>query len=258
MTGLVDFEGKRVVVTGAASGIGAATARLVAELGGTVTAIDIKEPTFAVADYLHADLGQRAAIDAAVAQLGGGVIDAVVNCAGIGNVAPGQHVMSVNFLGPRYLTESLVPLMRRGSAVCFVASTSGLDWMRKRTELLELMGIPDYDEAKRWCEERERLIAEGYSFGKMAIIAYTAWRSVALLTRGIRLNCTAPRMETTPMVDDHVRVNGQEGMDSFPRPMGRDSTPEEQANLLALPARATQRPTSPARTSSRTAGCSQG
>ena len=58
------LAGKTVIVTGAASGIGAATARLVRAWGGRVIAVDRHEPADPVDSYFAADLSDRAAIDA--------------------------------------------------------------------------------------------------------------------------------------------------------------------------------------------------
>ena len=62
MNDVLGYEGKSVVVTGAASGMGEATARILVDLGADVTALDIKETTVSVARALTIDLRDRANI----------------------------------------------------------------------------------------------------------------------------------------------------------------------------------------------------
>src|SRR5207247_2508041 len=81
----LSYAAKRVVVTGAASGIGAATARLVAELGAMVVVLDVKKPAEGAGEWIETNLASRESIDVAVARIGdlGKKIDAVFNCAGL-------------------------------------------------------------------------------------------------------------------------------------------------------------------------------
>lgn len=234
MTDLLSYAGKRAVITGAASGMGAATARLVGELGGEVIALDIRKPEVPVAAYVEVDLDDRASIEAAVAELGTAPVHALFNCAGLPNTFPGQKVMAVNFLGHRHLTEAVVPLMPSGSAVAFVASVGGLNWMAHMAELMELTAITDYDEARAWCEAHDGLVAEGYSLSKEAITFYTMARCGDLLKQGIRINCVSPGPTDTAMMPAFEQVMGKDYMDTFPKPIGRNSTAEEQANILVF------------------------
>ena len=91
----VDFGGRRVVVTGAASGIGAATAELFAGLGAEVVGLDVADASI--------DLRDPASIDTAVEAIGGDRLHAVVNCAGLPQTFEGLDVLRVNFLGLRIL-----------------------------------------------------------------------------------------------------------------------------------------------------------
>ena len=88
------YTGKRVIVTGAASGMGEATARIIGELGGEVHALDVNPPRVDVAHHLHTDLRDPQSIDAAVDEIGGPV-HALFNCAGLpGGKFPGLDVMT--------------------------------------------------------------------------------------------------------------------------------------------------------------------
>ena len=234
MADLLSYEGKRTVITGAASGMGAAAARMVQDLGGEVIALDVRKPETPVAEYIETDLSDRASIEAAVEALGDQQIDALFNCAGLPNTFPGQQVMAVNFLGHRHLTEALIPKIARGGAIVFVASVGGLNWMSHMAELAELAGITDYDAARTWCEEHDSLVAEGYSLSKEAITYYTMARCGDLLKQGIRINCLSPGPTDTAMMPKFEEAMGKQYMDDFPKPIGRNSTADEQAAILVF------------------------
>ena len=233
MTNLLRYDGKRAIVTGAASGMGAETARLVMSLGGEVFALDINEPTVEVTKFLPVDLADPAAIDAAVDAIGAPV-HALFNCAGLPNTFPGQQVMRVNFLGHRHLTEKVVPLMPAGGAIAFISSVGGMNFMSHMAELAELTAIADFEAAARWCEDHDELVAEGYSFSKEAIVYYTMQRSSSLLAEGKRINCISPGPTDTAMMPAFEQAMGKDYMDSFPKPIGRNSRADEQAYPLVF------------------------
>lgn len=231
MTDLLRYDGKRTIVTGAASGMGAETARLVMERGGEVYALDINEPSVEVTAFHRTDLSDPASIDASVAAIGGPV-HALFNCAGLPNTFPGQQVFTVNFLGHRHLTESVIALMPAGSAVASVSSVGGMNFMSHMGELGELCAISDFHEAKAWCEAHDDLVADGYSTSKEAIIFYTMQRSTAALKQGIRVNCISPGPTDTAMMPAFEEAMGKDYMAAFPKPIGRNAVAEEMAYPL--------------------------
>jgi NAD(P)-dependent dehydrogenase (short-subunit alcohol dehydrogenase family) len=82
------YDGKTVVVTGAATGVGAALIELLAELGAaSVTVLDIKEPSGPHDRFLQTDLSDPAAVDAAIAAIDGPV-DVLFNNAGVADTLP--------------------------------------------------------------------------------------------------------------------------------------------------------------------------
>jgi NAD(P)-dependent dehydrogenase (short-subunit alcohol dehydrogenase family) len=229
MKDVLGYEGKRVVVSGAASGMGAATAALLVGLGAEVHALDIRKPDVTgLASYTECDLRDPAQIDAAVERIGR-VVNMLFNCAGLPNTFPDLDVMLVNFCGLRHLTERAVELMDEGGAVASIASTAGIGWLQNMPTLMTLVRTPDFAAARAWCEEDPARIANAYGLSKEAINAYTAFRSYELAGRGIRVNCLNPGPTDTPMMPEFEKAMGKKYMDDFPVPLGRHARAEEQA-----------------------------
>jgi NAD(P)-dependent dehydrogenase (short-subunit alcohol dehydrogenase family) len=233
----LQYEGKRAVVTGAFSGIGEATARLLVDLGVDVTAIDIRSTRIPVARRLQVDLRDKLAIEEAAAHLG--PIDAFFSCAGVpgppfsgGSTLPPVDVMVVNFVGSRYLIELTVPAMPPGSAIAYVASASGFGWQRNLASFLPLLTTDGFDAGQAWCEANPEIIAnDTYFLSKEVINAWTAWRSSSLIReQGVRINCTNPGSVQTPMMEVFRGLMP----DPPGGPIGRMSTPEEQAWPLVV------------------------
>ena len=113
MKDVLGYEGKCVVVTGAASGMGAATAKILAELGAAVIGLDVKETKIPGGCFVQVDLSDEASIDAAVAAIDGPV-NGVFSCAGLPQTFEPMKVLLVNYVGHRHCVESLVPTMPEG------------------------------------------------------------------------------------------------------------------------------------------------
>lgn len=230
----LQYEGKRVVVTGAASGMGEACATILGELGAEVHGVDIKEGPAPVADFHLCDLSDPAQIDKTVAEIGGPV-DSLFNCAGLPTTAPAQQIVLVNFTGHRHLTESIVPSMQTGASIGFISSVAGMGWTGNFALLSALVSTPDFASSKAWCEQHDDLIgANGYGFSKEAINAYVALRGFQLAPLGVRLNSINPGPTDTPMMPSFVESMGEEFFARFPRPVGRNSRPDEQAWALIM------------------------
>ena len=99
------YDGKRALVVGGATGMGAATAELVQEAGAEVVVMDFAEITLPGAKAIHVNLADTASIDAAVDECGGPV-HALFCCAGVADGTPG--IEKINFLGHRHLIDRML------------------------------------------------------------------------------------------------------------------------------------------------------
>jgi NAD(P)-dependent dehydrogenase (short-subunit alcohol dehydrogenase family) len=174
------FDGKVAIVTGAASGIGAATAALLAAEGATVVGLDVAE-----ADGVRrCDVSDRAQVDAAVeaAIADHGGIDVVANVAGMirfghfADLTPEawQRQLDVNVTGPFHLCQAAMPsLLERKGCVVNVASVAGL---------------------------RGQAYSAGYCASKAALVMLTRALAVEFAAAGVRVNCVCPGTVMTPLI----------------------------------------------------------
>lgn len=244
MSKLLDFTGKTVVLTGGASGIGAATTALAVEHGAEVHILDVVDIEVddlatggdgtdgGVAAY-RCDLGDKSSIDTVARDLPDR-IDAVFNCAGVpngGRFSP-EEVMCINWLGLRHLTETLLPRIPDGGAVVNIASTAGRNWELHADRHRELMEAERFEDGLDWLAANPSCYGDGYAFSKEAVQFYTMWRSVQLLPSGVRMNSVCPGVTNTTIVDDFRRGLGDEIIDHAEAVAGRMAFPHEMAPAM--------------------------
>ena len=213
------------LITGAASGIGRATARALATAGYTLTLADIDADGLAEtaagldgAQTIRCDVSAEADVAAAVARASepSGQIDALVLSAGIeGPVAPlvqqtaedWVRVFGVNVMGTFFGLRHALPLMPRGGAVVTVASVAGLN------------AFP---------------LHAAYSASKHAVVGITRTAAIEAARQGVRVNAVCPGFTDTPMVADGLQKMGQT-LDDLTRriPARRLGTADEVAAAIA-------------------------
>jgi NAD(P)-dependent dehydrogenase (short-subunit alcohol dehydrogenase family) len=229
------YDGRRAVVTGCASGIGAHVVRQLTELGADVVGLDKRPPSTEVAEFHALDLTDPASIDRAVTSIGGQV-DALFNIAGVSSgVGDPLLVVTINFLGLRHFTEALLANMRAGSSIVSVSSLAASGYREHQQVVGGLLNTRTMPEGIDWCRRHPDVLADGgYRLSKEAIILYTMSNTAALGANGIRINCTGPGVTETPILDQLRTAYGQEYLDDIPKPLGRVADPAEQAAVLVF------------------------
>ncbi|KAB2330464.1 SDR family oxidoreductase [Cytobacillus depressus] len=244
MSGLLNYEGQKVVVTGAASGIGEKTAQLLIDLGAEVYALDIKEPALPVKKFIQVNLAEKESIDSAILQLPE-KINSIMNCAGVagvnnkGNLLNPLTVMTVNFIGARYMIEVLIPRLQEGDSISIIASAAGRKWSQKMETLLPIVDTKSFEEAQEWFNvHKDNVLADygiaahaAYTFSKEAIILWMKKRSYELSEKKIRLNTVSPGSTATPMSQAFDSISKGLANRAISK-IGVPATPEDQAKAL--------------------------
>lgn len=187
----MNFTGKTVLVTGAASGIGLACVRAFAEAGARVILTDINEEAgtkaaegFAGARFMPLDVTSRASAEALAARVEAedGKLDVLVNGAGWDIIQPfidntpeyWDKIVAINFMGPVQVTRALLPALFASGAgrIVNVASDAGR--------------VGSYGETV-------------YAGAKGGVIALTKSLARELVRNGVRVNCVCPGPTDTPL-----------------------------------------------------------
>ena len=218
-----ELEGLRAVVTGGASGIGLATARLLSSRGAEVAVLDldgagVAAPLTGFTADVADDASVRAAVTAAAAALGG--IDLLVNNAGIGAIGSVEdnpdeqwhRVLDVNVLGIVRTTRAALPYLRQSGHAAIVNTCS----------IAATAGLP------------QRAL---YSASKGAVLSLTLAMAADHVREGIRVNCVNPGTVDTPWVgrllDAAADPAAERAALSARQPTGRLVAAEEVAAAVA-------------------------
>jgi len=222
-----DFDGLVAVVTGGASGIGAATVELLLQRGARVACLDRAIEADAAADGrpgllriacdVTDDAGVRAAIERVASELGG--IDILINNAGIGAVgdvtanddAEWHRVLDVNVVGMARLSRAALPHLRRSSHPAIVNTCS----------VVATVGVP---------------LRVVYSASKGAVSGLTLAMAADHVREGIRVNAVMPGTADTPWVgrllDNAADRDAAAAALKARQPMGRLVSADEVAQAI--------------------------
>jgi len=226
------YDGKRALVVGGATGMGAAVAELVQDLGAEVVVMDFAPVTLAGAKAINLDLRDKAGIEAALDECGG-PIHALFACAGVADGTPG--IEKINFIGHRHLIDRAIAqgYLGRGSAIGFISSTAGLGWRKHLDEVKAyLADAPDWDSAVAWIEANPDKAS--YTWSKQSINVYVQSRALELLKQGIRVNAILPGPTDTPLARANEETWLGFGTDYRADAGVEASRPDEQAGPLVF------------------------
>jgi len=201
-------------------------------LGASVHGFDYKQPDDELDGFTLVDLRDRAAVDAALHDLG--PVDRLLYCAGLPQTFPYEDIVAVNLAAMRHVVDAVTSTMGAGGAVAIISSNGGLQFMDRLPVHLELLATPGYEDIVSWCNDHPDVVGDPYMFTKEAIIVYTMKKAVASADAGIRVNCISPGSTTTPMTPEFEKAVGADLIKAFEGPLHRSAQPEEQAWPLAF------------------------
>jgi NAD(P)-dependent dehydrogenase (short-subunit alcohol dehydrogenase family) len=222
------FEGRRALVTGAASGIGAATALRLAREGALVTGMDLAGPgggpwdkveaAASSARFITGDVSKEADVERVMAETG--AVDIVVNAAGVASggavhdypVEEWDRVLDINLKGTFIVCKHALRgmLEKGGGNIVNIASIEGIEGTEG---------------------------GSGYNASKGGVVLLTKNMAIDYGRKGIRVNCVCPGLVDTPMTRSIFDVDGmREHWRSFEQAhaLGRAARPEEIAAAICF------------------------
>lgn len=222
------------VITGSASGIGAATRSALEAAGHSVIGVDLRN-TDITGDLSSAE--GRARVLAEVLARCGGKLDGLVLCAGLGpQVSPASRVASVNYFGAVELLDGLLPALREGQSPAAVVissvASSQLGWERNplaaALEAGDEAGVGAILDA---AGDKGGQLA--YAGSKNAVTVAVRRRAVEWGRAGVRLNTVAPGAVETPLLQAGLQdTRYGQAIRDFVAPIARRARPDEIASMV--------------------------
>jgi len=219
---LLGYEGKTVVITGAASGMAYCATELLVSLGAKVYAVINSKPCdLPVEAQFKGNLSVKSEIDNVIAQLPE-KIDVLFMCHGVG-LKPDREkfIQMTNFVGQRYMVEQLLPRITDGGSVTFISSTGGYGWPGNMANVGALLNTSSFEEAEKWVEDHVGLFAEEgapdpYQFSKQCVSAYvkSKTRAPEFIGRKIRINAIGPSFTETAIIKDFNLAVSKDGSEA--------------------------------------------
>jgi NAD(P)-dependent dehydrogenase (short-subunit alcohol dehydrogenase family) len=220
-------QGRRILVTGASSGIGLAVACTLADEGARIILVGRSHERLIAAvgqlegpehhRLVEADLADYEQVNQAFGVLASEeiLLDGLVHCAGVFQPTPFEqigpealdHTWAVNARGPFHLTQALAPQLRHGTVIVFVTSVSAHVGMAGQS---------------------------AYAMFKGAVEALSRTLAVELAPRSIRVNTIAPGFVATPMNEGFRKVPGVADRRAKATLAGRLGTPDEIASVASF------------------------
>lgn len=226
-------EGQTIIVTGAASGIGAETVRLLKSNGATVIGVD-RNPVEECDQYFRADLSNPKSINELVERLPSN-IDGVANIAGLPPTLAAIDVLKVNLVGLQYFTNGIVSKMADGASIVNLASLAGFGWPEATEQVKSVLALTFDDDIAAYCEANDLNAPGGRSYflSKEALVVWTMQNRWTWRDRGIRMNTVSPGPVETPILPDFLETLGERAEEDM-RVMDRPGKSEDIAPVVAF------------------------
>lgn len=225
-----------IVMSGCATGIGAATRKALEAAGHRIVGVDIRDAEV-IADLSNSQ-GRKQAIADVLAQCSDGM-DGLVLCAGLGpQTKVLGNVVSVNYFGATELLDAFLPELQKSknAAAVVISSVASAHLAFDKNPLAAPLEGGDEAKARAIVENAgEHGGNLAYAGSKNALTVAVRKRTAAWGKAGVRLNTIAPGATDTPLLQaglDDPRFS--ESISKFVPPLGRRAEPSEMASVIAF------------------------
>ena len=228
------YKDKVCVVTGASSGMGEATARMLVDLGAKVYAIDLNDCKVDwITKFIKCNLAKKEEIDKAFEEIPSH-IDAFFGIAGLsGSKTDYRTTFDCNYTANMYITLNyLKNRMSKGGAIVYCTSTAGLEWKKFKREQNKVVHCKTWEEV----QEATKKLANSapstfaYMYSKRCLSQFACEQAVEFAKNGIRVNNVLPGSTNTGMKQEFQdMVGGEEALIAEAGLAGRLATSEEMA-----------------------------
>jgi len=220
----------RALMTGAATGIGAETAKKLKAKGYQVTAFDIAEPAH-VDHWIKLDMSDPEAIAACVTQISG-VYDCLINNAGLPpREGLEKTVLAVNYFGLVQLSMALEGHLKEGAAIVNTASRAGAAWRENIEQVKALMALDGVHQLETFLIDQKINYVRAYDLSKEAVVVWGMTNTERLLAKSLRVNSVSPAAVSTGILDDFAAAFGDRMTKNVAR-VGRAGLASEIADVI--------------------------
>jgi len=221
-----DQEQPRILVTGAASGIGARLCDRLRSAGTDVIPLDIRP----VDGGLSCDLSEPFSIDAVAGRIEGR-LHGIAHVAGIPGTAPPDRIAAVNLVALRRLTSALCGRLQSGASIVVVSSVTAHRCEWTPAELEDVLSGDDEAVIERLATLSG---PDAYAASKKLANHWSCALSARLLPQGVRVNVVSPGPVETPILKDFEESMGAARIQAAAEIAGRHGDPDEVAALITF------------------------